>query len=94
MKPEYTLLMVSAFLVMGAKSWRQRRIRRAVRDLPTRLQRQLGEGPTYLPPDEVTPDLEPYVAVHRRTGRIEKLFWGLAILWLAYVAYLEIGALG
>ena len=65
-----------------------------MRDLPTLLQRQLGEAPDYLPPADVPPGLQPYAALHKRTARIEKLFWGLAILWLAYIAYLELGALG
>lgn len=94
MRPEFTLLMVAAFLVMGAKTWRQRKIRRAVRDLPTMLQRQLGEAPDYMPPEDPPEGLEPFAALHRRTGRVEKVFWGLAILWLGYVAYLEWGAMG
>lgn len=94
MGPEFSLVMVAAFLLMGARNWRHRRIRRAVRDLPTMMQRQLSEAPEFLPPEDPPKELETFAALHRRTERIEKTIWGLAILWMAYVAYLALGATG
>jgi hypothetical protein len=92
MGPGFSLVMLAAVLIMGASNWRQRRIRRAVRDLPTRLRRQLGEGPEFLPPDEVPEELGDYVALHRRADFVVRVVWVISGLWLVYVLYLEMGA--
>lgn len=92
MTPEWSLVMVAIFLVMGASNWRRRRLKRAARDLPTRLFRLLGPEPELDPPDTPSEGLEEYAALHKRSLRIQHGVWGLALLWLAYVAYLALGA--
>ena len=92
MTPEWSLMMVAIFLVMGAANWRRRRLRRATRDLPTRLFRQLGPEPEFLPPEEVPEGLQSYAALHKRSLRIQHGVWLLALIWLVYVAYLAMGA--
>ncbi len=86
--PRVLLLGVFFALFLGAKSWRRKKIKRAARDLPTRLRRQLGDEPDYLPPQPVPEGMESYVALHRRSARVMYFVWGLAFLWLAYVAFL------
>lgn len=84
--------MMAAVPVMGVRAWRERRLRRAMRDLPTVLQRQLGEAPGYAPPAELPEGLQHYAAVYRRSGLVMKVIWGLAVLWLLYVGYLAMVA--
>lgn len=86
--PVYVLLLVSMALITGSSAWRRRKIRRAVRDLPTLMQRQLGEAPLYEPPESAPEGLEGYVRLYHRLARIEKSIWILAALWLAYVLIL------
>ena len=92
MTPEWSLVMVAVFLVMGASNWRRRRLRRATRDLPTRLYRLLGPEPDFDPPETLPEGLDDYAALHRRSLRVQHVVWGLACLWLVYVAYLALGA--
>ncbi|GAA4225797.1 hypothetical protein J4E08_21155 [Sagittula sp. NFXS13] len=95
MSAEWSLAMVFVFAVTLASGWQRAKIRRAVRNLSTAAQRQLGEAPTYAPPtgDALTPELADYAAVHRRVGWIVKGVWVLALLWLAYVAWLILGGI-
>ena len=90
--PLFILLGVSVMLWLGAQNWRRRRVKRAARDLPTRLQRLLGPEPEFAPPSEAPEGLAPYVALHARAARVERALRGLALLWLAYVLYLAMGA--
>lgn len=87
--PEMAALAFFALLVMGSAQWRRGRIRRAMRDLPTRMQRLLGPDPLYLPPqDTPLPEgLHAYAALHRRTRVVQLVVWGLAFLWLGFVVY-------
>ena len=81
-------LAFSAMLIYLPTAWRRSRLRRAVRDLPTPMQRLLGPEPMYEPPTGTLPEgLRAYAALYRRTARVQFVFWGLAALWLAYVAY-------
>lgn len=85
----YVLLFGLFFaLFLGARGWRRRKLKRAVRDLPTRLARMVGDEPDYLPPDELPEGMETYAALHRRSARIMHAVWALAFCWLAYVIYL------
>lgn len=94
MGPEFSLMMLAVMLIIGAKGWRERRLRRAMRDLPTLLQRQLGDGPDYAPPPDLPDELTDFAALHRRTERVQTVIWVLAGLWLAYVLYLMMGTSG
>ena len=92
MSPQMSLFALSAFLIMGSANWRKRRIRRAVRDLPTRAQRQLGPDPYFDPPEHPDSEaLQSYANLHRRSLRIVHVCWALAFVWLAYVLYLLAG---
>lgn len=88
--PIFVLLMLSGALIMGGSSWRRRRIRKAVRDLPTPMMRLLGDEPLFEPPatDDLPEGLRAYADQHRRLARIEKIIWALAFCWLAYVLVL------
>ena len=86
--PRVLLIGIFFALFLGAKSWRRKKIKRAARDLPTRLRRQLGDEPEFAPPEPAPEGLEAYVALHRRSARVMYFVWGLAVLWLAYVAFL------
>ncbi|MCT4558253.1 MAG: hypothetical protein N4A61_09355 [Pelagimonas sp.] len=88
--PIFVLLMLSGALIMGASSWRRRRIRKAVRDLPTAMARQLGDDPLFEPPavGNIPEGLRAYAGQYRRYARIEKTVWALAFVWLAYVLVL------
>ena len=99
MSPEWSLAMVFVFLIMAASAWRRTRIRKAVRNLPTGVQRMLGEAPEYDPPEEALRDgaaqeseaLRSYAALHRRVTWIMKAVWGLGLLWMGYVVFLIVG---
>ncbi|WP_425098019.1 hypothetical protein [Tropicibacter sp. S64] len=89
MNPLYSLFAISFMLWMGAKQWRRKRLRRAMRDLPTRLQRMLGPEPEYdLPDGDVPEALRAFAAVHRRTAWIQRVATGAALLWLLYILFL------
>ncbi len=89
MTPQWSLMMVAVVLVMGASQWRRKRIKRAARDLPTRLRRLLGPEPEYAPPDEAPEDdggaLAGFAALHRRTERVMHAIWVVALLWVVWV---------
>ncbi len=89
LSPEMAALALFALLVMGSAQWRRSRLRRALRDLPTRERRRLGPEPEFLPPadDSLPEGLQSYAALHRRTRRVQQLVWGVAFLWLAYILY-------
>lgn len=89
LSPEMAAFALFAMLVMGSAQWRRSRLRRAIRDLPTRAQRQLGPEPLYQPPAaaELPEELRRYAALHRRTRRVQLVVWGLAFLWLGYTLY-------
>ena len=85
----YVLLFGLFFaLFLGARGWRRRVLKRAVRDLPTRLRRMVGEEPGYEPPEDLPEGLEGYAHLHRRSARIMHIVWAVAFAWLAYVIYL------
>ena len=86
--PLFVLLGVSVLLWLGAQNWRRRRLKRAARDLPTRMQRLLGDEPQFTPPAEPPDGLGDYVALHARTRKVEWAVRGVALLWLAYVLFL------
>lgn len=87
--PLYSLFAVFIMIWLGAQHWRRNRLKRAVRDLPTRLQRQLGPEPNFPPPtDDVPDELAEYAAYHRKTARIQRGAWLMALAWLAYVGFL------
>lgn len=88
--PVFILLMLAGALIMGASSWRRRRIRKAVRDLSTPMTRLLGDAPLYDPPSEgeMPEGLRDYSGLHRRLALIEKFIWALAAIWLSYVLVL------
>ncbi|WP_136440104.1 hypothetical protein [Pacificoceanicola onchidii] len=89
--PLFSLFAVFIMIWLGAQQWRRNRLKRAVRDLPTRLQRQVGPEPDYLPPEgEIPEDLADYVALHRKTTRIQRGAWLVALAWLAYVGFLYV----
>ncbi|MCC1491093.1 hypothetical protein [Cognatishimia sp. F0-27] len=78
-------------LWLGAQSWKRRKLRRAVRDLPTRMQRMLGPEPDYAPPADGTPEeMQDYARLYRHVGRVQRVLWGAAVLWLVYVIFLVI----
>ena len=83
--PAFILLAVSAFLWLGAQSWRRKKLKRAARDLPTRMQRLLGPEPAFEPPADLPDGLTGFKALHERTRRVEWAVRGLALIWLAYV---------
>lgn len=88
LSPEMAAFALFGLLVMGSAQWRRSRIRRAVRDLPTRAQRLLGPDPLFVPPADAVPDeLQDYAALHRRLRLVQLAVWGLAFLWLGYVLY-------
>jgi len=91
MGPEWSLVMLAVFAVMGVSQWRRRRLQRAARDLPTRMRRLLGEAPEYDLPDEVPEGLLGFAALQRRTERVQNVVWVLAILWLAWVVIMMFG---
>ncbi|MCT8159236.1 hypothetical protein [Pseudoruegeria sp. SHC-113] len=88
--PYMLLFGLAAAIWLGAQTWRRRKLKRAVRDLPTLLQRQLGPEPDYLPPEHIaqTPELAAYARLHQRTARVQRALWGLAGLWLLFVIFL------
>ncbi|MBS0126431.1 hypothetical protein [Thetidibacter halocola] len=91
--PHLILIGLSILLWLGAQNWRRRKLKRAVRDLPTRMQRLLGPEPSFDPPSEPPEALAPYATLHASTRRVEWVVRGLALLWLAYVLYLELKGL-
>ena len=87
----YILLFGLGFaLFIGGKSWRRRKLKRAVRDLPTRMQRALGDEPNYDPPEDLPDGLESYAALHRRSELVMYGVWAVAFLWLAYALVLVV----
>lgn len=86
--PVFMLLAVSALLWIGAQSWRRKKIKRAARDLPTRMMRLLGPEPEFEAPEDAPGDLADFIALQSRTRRIEWILRGLALLWLGYVLFL------
>ncbi|WP_439522571.1 hypothetical protein [Marivita sp.] len=86
--PVLLLLGVSALLWLGAQNWRRRKLKRAVRDLPTRMQRLLGPEPAFEPPTDPPDELSGFASLHDRTRRAEWVVRGAAILWLAYIVFL------
>lgn len=86
--PLFILFGISALLWLGAQNWRRRKIKRAMRDLPTRMQRLLGPEPLYQPPADAPDGLAGFRALHDRTRRVEIAVRILAGLWLAYVLFL------
>ncbi len=92
MGPAFSLVMVAVVLLMGASNWRQKKIKRAVRDLPTKLRRQLGAAPGYSLPQPVPADFDEFVALNRRVDRVFSVIKWIAVIWLAFVVYLEFGA--
>ena len=84
------LLVPLVLLLAGARSWQQRHIRRARRDLPTRLQRLLGPDPDFAPPEDAPDDLLTYAALHRRAGRVVRLCWMLAGVYLVALLALDL----
>ena len=83
--PAFILLAVSALLWLGAQNWRRRKLKRASRDLPTRMQRLLGPEPAFEPPAELPEGLAGFASLHGRTRRVEWIVRSLALVWLAYV---------
>ncbi|CUH78503.1 hypothetical protein [Tropicibacter naphthalenivorans] len=92
--PIVLLLGVFFALFLGGRGWRRRKLKRAVRDLPTRLQRMIGEEPGFEPPAEVPEGLQGYVALYGRSARVMYGIWALAFGWLGYVIYLWLGTMG
>lgn len=88
--PLFILLGISVLLWLGAQNWRRRKLRRAVRDLPTRTQRLLGPEPNYEPPTDRPDAMIGYVTLFERTRRIEWGVRGLALIWLAYILFLSL----
>lgn len=86
--PVFMLLAISALLWIGAQSWRRKKIKRAARDLPTRINRLLGPEPEYEAPSDAPAELTDFIALQSRTRRVEWIVRGLALLWLGYVAFL------
>jgi hypothetical protein len=86
----YSLFAVTIMLVIGASHWRRSKLRRAVRDLPTMAQRQLGPEPDYLPPNagDLSDDLRSYAALHKRSRRVMHVVWSLGAAWLVFVLFL------
>ncbi|MBV2358996.1 hypothetical protein KUH32_04345 [Thalassococcus sp. CAU 1522] len=87
--PEYAAAALFFMLIVLSTAWRRGRIRRAVRDLPTPMQRLLGPEPLFMPPpDGRLPDaLRDYAALHRRTRWVQLVLWTVAFCWIAYVVY-------
>lgn len=88
--PAMILFAPSVAIWLGAQSWRRKQLKRAARDLPTRVRRLLGPEPEFLPPEtaETSSEMAEYVRLHRRTRRIMNLFGLLACLWLLFAAWL------
>ncbi|WP_417603850.1 hypothetical protein [Primorskyibacter flagellatus] len=90
MSSNHALFAVFTMLVVLSTMWRRRRLRRAVRDLPTRMQRLLGPEPLFSPPpDDDLPDgLRSYAALHKRTRLINYACWAIAALYAALIVFL------
>lgn len=86
--PVVLLFGLSALMWLGAQNWRRRKLKRAVRDLPTLMQRMLGPEPAFDPPSDPPDALQRFAVLHDRTRRIEWVIRGVAVLWLAYVVFL------
>jgi hypothetical protein len=88
--PNRALFAVLVMLIVFSTLWRRNRLRRAVRDLPTPMQRLLGPEPQFLPPpDDSLPDgLRAYAALHKRTRRMIHLCWTAAALYAALILFL------
>lgn len=92
MSPNHALFAVFAMLIVFSTIWRRNRLRRAVRNLPTRMQRLLGPEPDFLPPpdDTLPDDLRAYAALHKRTRRVIHLCWAAAALFAALILFLAL----
>lgn len=86
--PVVLLFGLSALMWLGAQNWRRRKLKRAVRDLPTLMQRMLGPEPVFALPKDPPDGLQGFAVLHDRTRRVEWIVRGLAVLWLAYVVFL------
>lgn len=88
--PHFLLFGLFFAIWLGAQSWRRRRLKRAARDLPTRLRRMLGPEPDYCPPpgDHLPAEMQDFARLHRRTARVQRALWGAAGLWLLFVIFL------
>ncbi len=89
MSSNHALITVFAMLIVLSTMWRRRRLRRAVRDLPTRMQRLLGPEPLFIPPpdDRLPDDLRAYAALHKRTRWVIYLCWTVAAAYAAMIVF-------
>lgn len=90
--PAMVLFAPSVALWIGAQSWRRKRLKRAAGDLPTRMRRQLGPEPDFVPPEgaDVAPELADFARLHRKTGRVANVVVFLGAAWLLFAAYLAL----
>lgn len=90
--PAMVLFAPSFALWLGARSWRRRRLKRAARDLPTKMRRLLGPEPDFLPPegDGASPEMTDFAKLHRKTRRVTTVFGLLACVWLLFAAFLAL----
>jgi threonine/homoserine/homoserine lactone efflux protein len=88
--PYLILFGVFVALWLGAKSWRHKRLKRAVRDLPTAMRRLLGPEPDFTPPpaDRLPEGLAEFARLYRRTNLIRRGIRWIAGLWLIYAVLL------
>lgn len=90
MSSNHALFAVFTMLVVLSTMWRRRRLRRAVRDLPTPMLRLLGPEPYYIPPpdDRLPEGLRAYAATFKRTRWVIYLCWTVAALYAALIVFL------
>ncbi|MDK3074237.1 hypothetical protein QO034_14050 [Sedimentitalea sp. JM2-8] len=90
--PNRALFAVFVMLIVFSTIWRRNRLRRAVRNLPTRMQRLLGPEPQFQPPpDDALPDgLRAYAALHRRTRWVIYLCRAAAAFFAALILFLAL----
>ncbi|SPF79596.1 hypothetical protein [Pseudoprimorskyibacter insulae] len=88
--PYILLFGVYIALWLGAKTWRQNKLKRAVRDLPTAMRRLLGPEPDFTPPpsDRLPDGLADFARLYRRTELIRRSIRWIAGLWLLYSIFL------
>jgi hypothetical protein len=89
--PALVLLAPAIALWLAAQAWRRRRLRRAVRELPTRQRRLLGPEPEFLPPETdaaaLAPEMAGYLRQRRRAGWLRAALRALAGLWLLFALW-------